>query len=268
MEPLKQAARVLAVGFGVRLRARAQWRFSLFLEMGSTAVWMVVYLLFWDLIFVRSGGFGGWTFPSVMVFVAFQELFFGISRGLFLGALTYWWIIHTGRLDVHLARPMDPRLTAICLSVDPPQLIRSCLMFSLVLGIAVSMGFPLSLFRLLIAVLLAFLSAVGKALLALSINYIAFWWGNVDALHELIGTFDHFLSVPMTVLPNALQIFFTIGIPLFFAVTFPALFAGDRLSLASMGRPLLLLVACLGGWAFVQELLWRRGLRRYESYRG
>lgn len=249
----------------VHWHAQLQWRASFFIELGTTALWMGIYLAFWRVVLSSFGTFEGWTLPSLIVFVAFQELFFGCCSGLFQGAMNYWWFIHSGRLETSLTRPMDPRLSAIALNVDPYQLLRSGLMFSVFIAIALHLGFPADPLRLAVAALLALAAAVGKTLLALSVNFIAFWWQNVDALHELIGSGDHFLRVPLDVLPRALQLVFTFGVPYVFAATFPALFSAGRLSWAALlpaAAGLLTALTLLWG---IQELLWRRGVRAYDG---
>lgn len=268
MRAFRQFLRVFGTQFLLLLRGRTQFHVSFLLELLVTGVWMVVYLLFWRVIFSKISYFSGWTFPSLVVFVAFQELFFGMSRGLFYGALGFAYIIRMGRLDLYVLRPMDPRLACICINIQPVQLIRSGIMAGLCIGIAISMGFPFRLLHLLLSVILALLAALGKALMAFTVSYIAFWWGNVDAVYELMDAVDSFLQVPMNVMPTAFQLLFTLGIPLMFAATFPALFAGAALSAEDLLIPLMLLALGLGAWWGLQEWVWRKGLHKYESYGG
>lgn len=265
---LAQLSEVFIVNLGIQLRARVQWRLSFFLDMLVTAIWMGIYVLFWRILLVNFLSVGGWTFPSLVIFVGFQELTYGINAGLFSGAMRFWVYINTGRLDVALARPMDARLSAILLNIDPWQLIRSGLMFTLFTALAVKLGLPFNPPAILAAIILSFFAAIAKTLLALTINYIAFWWGNVDFLHELIGTLDHFTGIPMTMLPNILQLLFTLGIPLMFAVTFPTLFISGKVSWNDFGLPLVGLGISLSFWVACQEYLWRKGLKAYESFGG
>lgn len=252
----------------IALYSQFQWQASFFIELATSALWMAVYLVFWSTVSKSFGNFEGWTLGSLVVFVAFQELFYGFSVGLFQGANGYWWYIHTGRLEISLTRPLDPRLNAIATNVDPYQLIRSLIMFTVFMVIGANLGFEFDLLRLIVAIALAFAAAVGKTLLALSINFVAFWWANVDALHEIIGSGDHFLRIPLDILPKGLQLFFTFGIPYMFAATFPALFSAQKLLWLDLLVPMAGLMLSLTALYFIQDLLWRRGVRRYEGRGG
>ncbi|MFK7602180.1 ABC-2 family transporter protein [Deinococcus sp. SM5_A1] len=268
MTSLLHAFELTGAHMRVQLRARLQFRASFVIELLTTALWMLVYVGFWSVIFSQISTFQGWTFASVVLFVAFQELFHGLSQGLFRGALLYYHFIHTGRLETSLTRPIDARLSAIALNVEPYQLIRSAVMFGLFTVFAVQLGAAFSLPHLLLGILTVLLAAVGKALFGLCVNYIAFWWSNVDALHEVLGTFDHFLRVPLNVLPSTLQLFFTFGLPYMFAATFPALLMGGEFPLRGILMALFGLAAALGGLFVLQEVLWRVGLRRYDGRGG
>lgn len=252
----------------LQLQSRLQWRASFLIELLTTALWMLVYLGFWNVIFNRLGHFQGWTFASIVVFVGFQELFFGFSQSLFKGAQLYYYFIHSGRLELFLTRPIDPRLSAIANNIDPYQMMRSAVMFTVFMVAAARLGFHFSLPYLLGGMVLALLAAIAKALFALCVNYVAFWWDNVDALHELLGAFDHFLRVPLTVMPSALQLFFTLVLPYTFAATFPALLSGGTVSAGQALLPLLALAGSITGLFLLQTVLWRLGLKRYDGRGG
>lgn len=264
----KQFSRVFRRFFIIQAKQRFQWRASLAFDVISTAVWMGVYAMFWRVIFDRFPGFQGWSFPSILAFVAFQELSYGLLTGLFIGATKFWIHIKMGWLDNYLTKPFDPRLMAVVSRINPWQVAKSALMFTILLVLASRMGLNVDIIRVTVAVLLAFLGAVGRAMITMTINFVAFWWGDVDALHELIGTMDHFGSFPTTVFPTTIQIVFTLGFPLIFAATFPALFTAAKVALLDLAAPLLMLLIGLFIWATVLRVLWASGLRRYESYGG
>jgi ABC-type uncharacterized transport system permease subunit len=123
------------------------------------------------------------------------------------------------------------------------------------------MNFLLTLSMVILAVV-----AIGE--MQLTANCISFWWIRSDAIDEFLDFIFEFYRYPLTVLPWLLQLLLTVGMPVIFAATWPALFLSNGLLLGDYITLLLILGGVVVGWYFLLNLAWNAGLRRYESAGG
>ncbi|MBN1845392.1 MAG: ABC-2 family transporter protein, partial [Sedimentisphaerales bacterium] len=95
----------------------------------------------------------------------------------------------------------------------------------------------------------------------------AFWIGRADFLRDLFIELFVFQNYPLSEFPNAFIAVFTFVVPLIFSATAPVLVL-TRLSTAQSAGILGLLAGMIAGQLLLFRTIWRRGLKRYESYGG
>ena len=109
------------------------------------------------------------------------------------------------------------------------------------------------------------LSVLAVGIVQLTVNCIAFWWIRSDAIDEFLDSIWEFYRYPLTVLPYTIQFLLTVGMPIIFAATWPALFLSGSIVLVDY---ILLVVGLIGiilFWSCLLQIAWNKGLRRYES---
>jgi len=71
---------------------------------------LAISLLFWQVIFLQTTQFGNWTFEAILMLHLYSQIFVALFLVFFMGCHVFWRSVQTGRLDVYLTRPLDPRV--------------------------------------------------------------------------------------------------------------------------------------------------------------
>lgn len=249
----------------LRLHTVTAFRGPFFIELFWGAAYMATMLIFWEVIFAEVTIIKGWTHGGVLLFMYFLELFWGISRSLLAVTRYFWTLINRGSIDVFLCRPVNVRLAMLLHGSELTVLGRSLLIGLFWLILAMRAGVDTSPLQLLLAHATALLGIAAYAFFSLSVNFIAFWWGRTQALDELLGGFWDVLRYPLDLLPRLAAAALGTLVPAALAATVPAMVATGQLpALPALGACLLI----AGAWMVTQEILWRKGLQRYESFGG
>jgi len=246
------------------LLARLQFRVSLAAELAWATSFTAVTFAFWHIVTAKFA-VPGWSQERLFVFLAFVELYWGFSRGLFGGARRLQEHILRGTLDIWLCRPVDPRWVVLAQDIDPIALLRSAVLVLFWLGLAAAQGAHLTVGPLLLGAVVCLATAGLFALLFFTVSYAAFYIGRAEALDELASSAWDAARYPMDMFGSAARAVFTWVLPALFAATAPALLAtGGTLPAGTWAG----LACLLPVWWLIQERLWRAGLRRYESANG
>ena len=96
----------------------------------------------------------------------------------------------------------------------------------------------------------------------------AFWIGRAEFLRDLFVELFVFQNYPLREFPNLFIFFFTFVFPLIFSATMPVMVLTRRLSLGESFGIVGLLLAIITVQILLFRVVWKRGLRRYESFGG
>lgn len=256
--------RVFLAFFRASLAARLTDRGDFLIGIFSIALYQGVGLVFLAVVFQHIPQLFGWTFSQILfVFGAFQ-----VVTGLFyfFFSWTLWFssdYLIEGGLDALLYRPAPAFLQIVAEGVGESIAELPGSVFGIAILLVAARGMetriPLStaaLFALLLVAGVAILGAI-FTLLALS----SFWFRATRSAGEpLLGVLD-FAQYPLLIYPRWLRVVFTFLIPLGFVAYWPSAWA---LGSAPSSIIALTFAWVLVLWAIV-ALVWRRGLRRYES---
>lgn len=242
------------------------FRTSFILDILASLAVVSVNVVFWQIIYGRVSHLPGFTIGQTFLFLFFVELFFSLSMSVFVGSGKFWGSINTGRLDVYLARPGDPRVLLTLISMRLENLLRAVPSLLLLLVLALSHGAILTLGGLLAALVITVLGAVTYAFLQMAGSWVAFWAGRTQVLDELTDSLTELTRYPHTIFPKAVQFFLMTALPFGYAGTQPALLAAASPQLLLLGTLAAAGVALI--WLAIQNLLWKKGLKVYESSNG
>lgn len=249
----------------LRLYSVTAFRGPFVIELFWGLAYMATMVVFWEVIFSEVITIEEWTHGGVLLFMYFLELFWGISRSLLAVTRYFWTLINRGSIDVFLCRPVNVRIAMLLHGCELTVLARSLLISVFWLVLAVRAGVHVSASDMLLGHVVAILGLAAYAFFSLSINFLAFWWGKTQALDELLGGFWDVLRYPLDLLPRLAVAALATLVPAALAATAPAMVATGQLA------ALPALAGCTlvaGAWMAAQELLWRKGLQRYESFGG
>ncbi|MFW9994413.1 MAG: ABC transporter permease [Candidatus Odinarchaeota archaeon] len=261
---LKLIRRYLWMSFRSRIEYKASFYFEIFFQL----VMLVISLMFWQVIFLKTTRFGNWTFEAVLVLHLYSQVFVAIFLTFFMGCHVFWRSIQTGRLDIYLARPLDPRVAFLAEQIRFHGSYRLFLNLIVIGTLLWWLRVPINLMHFSLTMVMIVLTALALGLMQFTVNCISFYWIKAEAIDEFLDFVFEFYRYPLTVLPWFLQGLLTVGMPIIFAATWPALFLTGSLALLDYLVLIGELLLVIGGWYIFLEMAWKAGLRRYESAGG
>jgi len=251
--------------FRIRIYRLKEFKFDSVVGLVTDLFYLAANLVFWMFIFNSSYSIEGWDIHYIFVFLAYSELFYGLDSSIFSIASRFWLYVVTGTLDTFLVRPMDPRIRIVLLNVNFIGIIKSIVVFTILLILS---GVDMNIFIILLGVVIVIVSNFVLMLIRLVLSYLSFKFGRVDAVTELTDSLVMFNKYPLTILPKSLIVIFKLVLPFFFFSTFSAIInIESSFSFDSM-YSIIMLLGCLVFWVIINKVFWKWGLSRYESYNG
>lgn len=251
----------------MRFKALIEYRTSLYFMAAGRLSGMVVTLLFWGTIYSFTSDINGWSIGQVVLLQAFYSLFIAIDWFLFdytdyIDQLTLY-----GDLDSLITKPINP-MAQFMMSKMAFLSIPSFLETAILFFIALQVGATISLTGFIAGFIMTFLAALIITLLLTALGFLSFWIGRTDAFTNIWGILFTINKYPISVYPNIMQLLLTVGIPLAFMQTFPAMAASGTLGGTLIANAIVIELLISVFWLCICVLIWRAGLKRYGSYGG
>ncbi len=251
--------------FWMSFRSRIEYKVSFYFEIFFQIVMLAISLLFWQVIFLQTTQFGNWTFEAILMLHLYSQVFVAIFLVFFMGCHVFWRSVQTGRLDVYLTRPLDPRVAFLAEQMRFHGSYRLFINLIVIGTILWILKVKVNLIHFTLTLMMVILSVIALGIMQLTANCISFWWIRSDAIDEFLDFVFEFYRYPLNVLPWLLQFLLTVGMPIIFAATWPALFLSETINLTDYLSLISLLLLIIGGWYLFLEKAWKAGLKRYES---
>ena len=238
------------------LMSAMAYRGAFFLQVFGMILNNSALLFFWWVLFSQLPTLRGWDLTQVMTLYGILAFGFGLANVVCGNAFLVARAIVRGDLDYYLALPADPLV----------HLLVSRMSLSawgdMVFGLAVYLIASPDRWRSLpLFLLLGGLVALIFVAFSVLVSSLAFWIGNADNLAgQAINSLLSFGLYPIEIFPSPVQWILYTLIPAAFVGSMPA----GLLSEFSWER-LALLVVFTAGLVLAASLVFRWGLRRYES---
>lgn len=217
--------------------------------------------IFYFSIFKLTNRLGGLTLEQCG-FLIFNSLFFIGLEGSFLnGVIDISSMIYDGTLDNYLVKPLAP-LFHITVSRFQLQLSEIIVGLCGMIYFLPHSTLNLQFYHIMILVLMGLLYLVIIYCLELILSCTAFWFKKVDDLKGIIYQFIIYGEYPTTIFPSAFQFIVVFLIPFAFRNFIPFAVIIGLISLP-IGLGLEIFVALM--FIFLSTILWKMGLKRYES---
>jgi len=252
--------------FRLAVRREAEYKVGFYTFIVNQTITVGIWLLFWRVLFSRIGELGSWDFPRMVLLTGFVA----ISFGIWFTFSTIWRLprlIVTGELNIHLIKPVHPFLHVILGRLNLRSLPRIGIGLTiLITGLHyydISYSWP----SLILAGLTSLLSFLAVFLPFAMVCMLAFWVGRAEFARDLFIEIFIFQNYPLSEFPLGFIVFFTFMIPMIFIGTVPV----QVLTVWSIGLSLavlLLLILIVILQLRLFNYVWKRGLRRYESFGG
>lgn len=219
-------------------------------------------ILLLGIVLQRFGTVAGWTWPQLALLYGLSQTASSLARSLTVGLDHFEEFIVNGTFDVLLVRPLSPLLQVVAGHIELVHAGRVAIGL-LVLSAAFSAaGVPVTATNLALATSAVLGGALILASLTLAVAALTFWLTRTGKLQDIFqGATRAFAEFPLAIYPRGIRFVLTWLLPLALCTYFPA-----RELLGRGGGPVAYAAlpagAVLGGLAL---LLWRAGLRRYQS---
>ncbi|MFW9856284.1 MAG: ABC-2 family transporter protein [Candidatus Thorarchaeota archaeon] len=228
---------------------------------------LLTFVIFWQ-ITLAGQSFGTWQIHEILIFTALGYFAWGLASLFFTGVWALPYKIIEGDIERWLCRPLRHPLLGV-LFEDVWVGGSAFLFVSIFLMWLVSVYYHLQ-FQIL-NLILAFCSLViGMTTLYLlygSVTALAgFTIGRAEFVQEAFESLEvSFVRVPATSLPRGITTFLMVGFPIAFLSAFPTEILLERLTLDNAIWVLVLQVPLCLFWIGTFLLIWRLGIKRYES---
>ena len=257
---MKRTLRTLYALLRIRFSGLMAYRLSFFTALIADGTLFIVQLVFFRLL-TRSA-VQGWSPEMYTMFVgSFLTLDGAYMATWFFGVIDLPRLIRTGELDLYRVRPLDTLVYLSFSRMDGGSAPLVLLGMAMALSGAAQAG-CLTLPNVLLWLLALAVMYVLMYALSLLVREAAFWMTNTNALVSLEEQLvSCSFRLPLPAITGAWKYILLLALPYGLAANFPAC------ALAGQTSPLWWLYAAGLTAAFLAFalLLWRAGLRRYES---
>jgi ABC-2 type transport system permease protein len=213
-------------------------------------------LFFWWVLFSRLPSLEGWTLSRVMTLYGIVAFGFGAATLVCGNAFSVARIIVRGDLDYYLALPADPLLHLLVSRMSLPAW--GDMLFGLLVFLVAG---PEQWKQLPLFILLSLLAGVVFVAFSVLVGSLAFWVGNADNLAaQAINAIVTFGLYPAEIFPGVVRLLLYTLIPAAFVGSLPA-----QLLDSFEWSKLVLMLAFVVAITLAARLVFRLGLRRYES---
>lgn len=264
---LSRAGFVLRIYFkliATQLRAHLEYRADFWIGIVGVALTHGAPLVFVWAVFLRVPSVGGWSSWEVTLLYGLAILPRGLAELFCDGSWAMRQLVNRGDFDRLLVRPLSPVVQSLTWIASIHGLGSIVLGGVVVLRAKSSLGLSWAWWEwaFLLCCLLGSVVLIGSVNLAS--NCIAFWEPSANSQFPyLIGHTSEFVKFPVPIYGRVVQVLVTWVLPFAFISYYPGSVLLDRPDAnrwLGYGSPLAGLAVAL-----VAGLIWRRGLRRYQS---
>ena len=255
---------VLVYALKLNIRKLLTFRTSFVLDLLSSLTYTAILIIFWSIVYTNQP-LPGWSLGQTFAFLAFVELFYALSMSFFVATGKIWVYINSGRLDLYLIRPLDPRFVMCVLNIRIENLLRALPGIALLGYLSAFHGASLPAGSVIRAVLICGVAAWIYANLQLAASWLSFWLGRSQMIDEFTDSLIEFNRYPHTIFPGWMRFILITILPLGLAATVPA---HELFRFHLYPYVWIIIGGTLIGWSLLQTFLWSRGNLYYESYNG
>ena len=257
---MKKYLLILKAYFRGSLMNLMEYKFN-FISGGTfELVWLFMYLIFIDTIFIHTETVNGWD-KYRMLMLTFQG---GLMDSVFTflivpGLKRLPEMINTGTLDFILLKPLNQRFTISFNEFDIPQIKNIIINITGLMYCLIKLNIRMTPLKLLLYILLS----LNGFFLIYSIMFIlmslAFWFMRMDIVMGIGSELITIGNKPMQIYPQLLQKILIFVIPLFVCFNFPILFAAKDLSIGYI----LYSFAVSFIFFLLSNFIFKKGVKRY-----
>jgi ABC-2 type transport system permease protein len=246
------------------IRSRLQYRVSFAGRLLALALSDLTPILLIGIVLSRFGKVAGWDWPQLALLYGLSQTASALARCFTVGLDHFEELVVTGDFDGMLTRPLSPLLQVIAGNLEVMHAGRIVLG-----GVVLAVAFQAAAVPATAGHLALVAAAIAGGALILTANTLAvaalaFWQTRTGKLQDIVqGSTRAFAELPLGIYPTGVRFLLTWVLPLALVTYFPA----ARLLGRPDGAGVLPFAAVPAGGLLLglALLVWRAGLRRYQS---
>ncbi len=261
MHSIYKYLHVFAVQFKNNFVREVVYRNNFLVMTISDLIWIAVEFFLFSVIYANTPTLAGWTqeqsFFFLGIFFASDALFTVFFQRNFW---TFSDLVNKGELDIILTKPIHPLFLALTRFIQTGAFLNVFFGIAIVIHYSGPAGFEGGWrWALLPLWLLAGLTI--NALVRFLFSVVTFWTDRGWAVARLYFQMYQFATKPDTIYPKFIRYSILTFIPFAFIGSVPA----RALIHGLPWREAVALATALTGFFLLDQFLWRRGLKRYQS---
>lgn len=224
-------------------------------------VWILIELALFSVLYANVSTLGGWTKEQVYFFLG---IFFASDALNTIFFQRNFWafsdLVNRGELDILLTKPINPLFLALSRSINLTAISNVALGLVITYRYAEPAGFPGGIHWFLVGfwLLIGLITAV---LLRFTFAIWVFWTERSWAISRLYYQFFNFATKPDVIYPKMIRYFILSVLPFAFIGSVPT----RALLYGLDSQEYFYLVSVMIGFFILNRILWKRGLKRYQS---
>jgi ABC-2 type transport system permease protein len=220
-------------------------------------------LIFLWLIYARIPTIQGWSFGEVLFIYGMTFFTEGVTSLIIEGFWMLGQMVHRGELDRYLVRPVPLPVQILGSAVGLHGIGTTLIGAALIVQALTRAPVLWTPTRIAAALVLLISAIIIRCAIVIVPNAIVFWAPGVNSRVAVsVAQFGDFAKYPISIYGLGLQALVTLVVPFAFISFFPATYFFDKPDGTRWG----LMVPVVAMYSLIVTLVvWRRGLRRYES---
>lgn len=244
------------------------YRFTVFAYRIGEIAEAVVLIFMWTAIYGGEKVIKGFTLPEMITYILIGNLFSAAVRNFLPGIMSR--DIKDGGLSVFLLRPMS--YFSFILFREIGRMSLASILSVVTSGFVIlfflnSFVFNFDILYLLLIFLMIILAFITEMLMAYLIGLVAFWTDEVDGLYSTFEKVKKLFSggyFPLNLLPAAF-VSLSYSLPFGYSFFVPAQLYLKKIDLAAGVKGVFVQIIWIIVFYVISNLIWKRGLKRYEG---
>jgi ABC-2 type transport system permease protein len=239
-------------------------RFNFLMGILANTVWTISQLVSLSFLFDKISTFQGWSFPDLILLLAFGQIYVYGSYMIYdINLSNLPKKIISGDFDRMLTKPINIKFLSSFETMAVAQVIPMIVTVAPMLIYGLIGRESLTIKLMLSALGLCLLGLIAFFFLSLALIGLTFFIENAQSLKEFMTQRSTDLSrIPVSFFPKAIQYTLTFVIPLAFVTYYPVLVVQGKSNpwFPTTGAVILTLV-----FYFLQKWIWKKGLINYSG---
>ena len=239
-----------------------EFRVDFFFRIGMDALWYVVHLVFFTVLFRHTDVLGAWTFDQVLLFAA--TLFLVDSLQMTTISNNMWmlpFLVNRGDLDYYLLRPVSPLFFVSLREFAANSFLNLLMAFGIVVWAFARYPDPIAASRIaLYAVLVVCALLMLYTFTMISIIPV-FWMQSREGLRQIFWSMNRFAQRPDGIYKGWVRRILTTVLPMCLTASFQVRVLIDENPWQIAGHVMAATVIAFT----IMVTFWRKGLRAYSS---